>query len=275
MKHEQSAAMTGRAKRIGVISVNVLLWLFMVFAAVALAFSLVGRLRDGAVTLFGVQMRVVLTESMAKNDAVDTSDYEIKDIPAGSMVFVEVVPDGIEARSEWFEGLRVNDVLTFRYVFDTQKTVTHRLVGKESDGEGGYVLTLKGDNAGKDAEGQVIRTAEHEVSPNYVIGRVVGQSRALGAIVSAVSHPIGLLLAVIIPSLLIAAFEIFRIVGYFTEDRRKRREDELLKKENEIAELRQRLEEMQKGASENSAEANNGSRSAETAPVPPEGKEPL
>lgn len=66
----------------------------MAVCLVMLVMSFFARRSDGAVTLFGnLQLRIVLSPSMAKSDQTDVSQYEIKSIPAKSMVFVKTVPE--------------------------------------------------------------------------------------------------------------------------------------------------------------------------------------
>ena len=47
---------------------------------------------DGAAEIFGYQIRIAASDSMAKCDMTDVSEYRIKSIPLRSMVFVRMVP---------------------------------------------------------------------------------------------------------------------------------------------------------------------------------------
>ena len=221
---------------------SVLLYLFLSICILALALTISAKKDpDGATNLLGYQMRIVVSDSMAACEATDVSEYKIKSIPIRSMVFVETVPeDPIEA-NEWYARLEVGDVLTFRYVYTSQVTITHRITSITAK-ENGYLITLAGDNksAQSDQMTQTIDTAAED-SPNYIIGRVVGQSYALGRIVSLLKEPLGLVFTVIVPCFIIILLEVIKIVGVVHTDKKQREQEEQRQKDNEIEELRRRL----------------------------------
>ena len=183
---------------------------------------------------------------MEKCDLTDVSGYEIKDIPTNSMVFIEVVPEDEEEAEKWYADLKIGDVLTFKYVYVTQETITHRITGISPNSYGGYTIRLEGDNKNSDADTltQTIDTSEKN-SPNYIIGKVTGQSYALGTFVTALKSPIGLIFIVIIPALAIVVYEIFKIVTLLTSDKKKKAEEELVQQKSEIDRLKQRLAELE------------------------------
>jgi hypothetical protein len=128
------------------------------------------------------------------------------------MVFIELVPK--ENEKEWYASLRVGDVLTFRYKYDRQETITHRIIEKnenlDKDGNpnGWYTFVLKGDNkalandpnaSAADTGTQTINT-EIE-SANYIIGKVTGQDRFLGFVAYALKQPICIALIIIVPDI--------------------------------------------------------------------------
>ncbi len=244
---------------------NVVLYAFLAVCLCALAISMFSQKSDGAVTLFGkLQLRVVVSPSMERNDAVDVSQYQIKSIPVRSMVFVSVMPQEETAARRFYDDLQVGDVLTFKYVYSRQETITHRLVQKESNGKGGYFLYLKGDNAAEETESdvQVIDT-DDEMGLNYVIGKVTGQSVVLGNIVYALQQPLGMALIVIVPCAIIAIGEVIKIGNVIAARKRERAEaenrrlsEESAAKETEIAELRRRLSELSQTSAANAAPAN-------------------
>ena len=244
---------------------NVVLYAFLAVCLCALAISMFSQKSDGAVTLFGkLQLRVVVSPSMERNDAVDVSQYQIKSIPVRSMVFVSVMPQEETAARRFYDDLQVGDVLTFKYVYSRQETITHRLVQKESNGKGGYFLYLKGDNAAEETESdvQVIDT-DDEMGLNYVIGKVTGQSVVLGNIVYALQQPLGMALIVIVPCAIIAIGEVIKIGNIIAARKRERAEaenrrlsEESAAKETEIAELRRRLSELSQTSVANAAPAN-------------------
>ena len=76
-----------KMKRMGKIALDVLLYTFLVLCIVAVFVTVSSkRDADGAAELFGYQMRVVTSDSMAESEFTDVSAYKIKDIPVRSMV---------------------------------------------------------------------------------------------------------------------------------------------------------------------------------------------
>lgn len=237
-----------RAKKIIDIVLNVLTYLFFAICLVALVLSVTAKKdADGAVNLFGTQMRVVLSNSMAKCDQTDVSAYKIKDIPVKSMLFIDLVPEDGKEADEWYKNLKVGDVLTFRYVYVQQETITHRITEITPKETGGYIIRLDGDNKASDANTltQTIDTSETD-SPNYIIGKVTGQNYLLGLLITAVKSPVGIICIVIIPCIIIAVFEIFRLVGALTENKRKQEREEQKKRDEEFEEMKRQLELLQK-----------------------------
>ncbi|MBR5140666.1 MAG: S26 family signal peptidase, partial [Clostridia bacterium] len=153
---------THTIKKIVKIAANILLYLFIAVCIFSVILTISSKKDiDGTATIFGTQMRSVLTSSMEKCDATDVSGFEIKDIPAGSMIFVDVVPEDPEKAQEWYADLKVGDVLTFKYVYVRQETITHRIVDIQPNQDGGYTINLEGDNKGTDSAtlAQTINTA--------------------------------------------------------------------------------------------------------------------
>lgn len=222
---------------------DVLLILLIVFALFVLTVSITSKKdSDGVATVFGKQLRFVQSESMEACDLTDVSDYKIKSIPIKSCVFVEVVPQGEQAKAEWYKKLKVGDVLTFKYFYTKQETITHRIVRIEENTTGGYLITLEGDNKTEDGAilQQTINTSLVD-SPNYVIGKVTGQSYLLGLAVYALKTPVGIVCLIIIPCLIVIAFEIMRLVRVFGKEKREQAKDREEKREKEIEELKRQL----------------------------------
>ena len=100
---------------------DVLVYAFVILAAMTVILTMASkRDADGAVNIFGMQMRIVISPSMEKCEETDVSAYKIKDIPVKSMVFIELVPEESEVAKEWYGALQVGDVLTFKYKYVTQ-----------------------------------------------------------------------------------------------------------------------------------------------------------
>lgn len=234
-------------KKIVTVLANILLYAFIAISIFGVIITVVSQKDpDGTVTVFGMQMRSVISPSMEKCEATDVSGYEIKDIPTNSMVFIDVAPRDKTEAEKWYADLRVGDVLTFKYVYVRQETITHRITSIEENERGGYTISLEGDNKDYDAEvlTQTIDTSEAN-SPNYVIGKVVGQSYPLGLLITVLKSPVGIICVVIIPALAIMIFEIVKVVRMFTEDKRNAEREEKESRERELEELRRRLSELE------------------------------
>ena len=233
-----------KVKKIINILGNVLMFVFLAFCIFAVIVTVAGKKEvDGATEIFGYQLRIVTSDSMAKSEYTDVSNFEIKSIPINSMVFVKTVPDGKAEANDWYKNIKVGDVLTFRYVYTNQVTITHRVseITEKADGSG-YIIKLVGDN--KLSNSQLL---EQEIdtsidgSYNYVIGKVVGQSKLLGFFLTLLKKPVGTICIVIIPCFIIILLEVLKIISAFNADKKKREKEENEKKDNELEELRRRL----------------------------------
>lgn len=234
-------------KKVLKVSGWVLTYLFIALCLFAVILTLTGKKsEDGATTIFGRELRIVTTDSMAHYEGFDTTGYDIGSIPTGSMVFVERVPQ--TNANEWYATLKVGDVLTFRYTYGAkQYTITHRLVDIKQKQSGGYILTLKGDNKASENSETLEQTIDTSIeSGNYVIGKVTGQSRFLGFVVSAVSSTVGLICIVIIPCAIIIVYEVVKIVSVLNKDKKKKEKDEKQQMSNEIELLKKQIEQLKK-----------------------------
>lgn len=222
---------------------NVLLFVIIALAVFVLIITITAKKdSDGAATIFGKQLRFVQSGSMEACDQTDVSAYKIKSIKVKSCVFVDVIPESGTEREEWLKNVKVGDVLTFKYTYTKQETITHRVVSIEEKPEGGYVITLEGDNkADKDTAGQQIIDTSQSDSANYIIGKVTGQSYLLGLIVYALKTPVGLVCFIIIPCLIIIAFQVLRIVKVVGADRKEKFAAAQANSSNEIEELKRQL----------------------------------
>ena len=251
---------------------DVLFCLIIAFALFVLIISVSAkRDADGTANVFGYQLRFVQSGSMEKCDQTDVSGYKIKSIPVKSCVFIEKAPapEDQQALNEWCSALSVGDVLTFQYskygaANIQDKVITHRIVKIEPK-EGGYIITLEGDN--KNDTGsvgqQVIDTTKAD-GLDYIIGKVEGQSYFLGLCVYALKSPVGLVFIIIVPCMIVIAYEVIKIVTVLNKDKKDRQQQEKTAKEDEIALLRKQLEELQKSGG--TAEAPRQNSDAETEP---------
>lgn len=236
------------AKKVVGIIVTIVLYAFFAVCLCALIFCLAAKRNSDsdAMNIFGKQMRIVVSGSMEKCDQTDVSGFKIKDIPVKSMIFIDLVPEDEEEAKAWYDKLQVGDVLTFRYVFSgSQETVTHRIT-EITPNAGGYNISLQGDNKNStDNVGtQYIDTSRAD-SPNYVIGKVTGQSKALGWILYNLKQPVGLVLIIIVPCAIIIIMQVVRIANVLSSDKKKKAAEEQEKKDDEIEELKRQLSELQ------------------------------
>lgn len=248
-----------KLKKIGNIALNVLTYVFIVLCIVAVLFTIFSKKDiDGAAEIFGYQMRIVETDSMAKCELTDVSDYDIKSIPRGSLIFIKLMPDDDEKADEWYASIKEGDVLTFRYVYTSQVTITHRVSSIEKKSDGGYLINLEGDNKNLDTDTltQTIDTSIPD-NTNYVLGKVTGQSVLLGFIFSLLKSTAGIILIVIVPCLIIIVLEVMKIVETLSADKKAKRAEEDKKKDEELEALRRRLNELENKEPKNNPSEDN------------------
>lgn len=243
---------------------DVLIFVLVAIALFAVVLSIVSKKDiDGTATVFGMQLRFVQSSSMEKCDQTDVSAYKIKSIPIRSCVFVQVVPEKDLEAQQWYDNVKVGDVLTIKYTYQRQETITHRVVDIKPNEKGGYIITLQGDNKPTDGsvlQQQVIDTsASFDVSSadsrsfNYVVGKVVGQSYLLGLLVYAFKTPVGLVCMVIIPCLIIIVFEVLRLTRVLNADKKQKLQAQQQQQADEIENLKRQLAQLQ-NASQQSAQ---------------------
>lgn len=227
--------------RVCKIAGNVLLYVVLAIALFVVVLSIATKKdADGAATVFGKQIRIVRSDSMEKCEETDVSGFDIKDLPIKTLLVIDVVPTDAEEAKEWYKAVRVGDVLTFRYKYTEQVTITHRVI-KITEKEGGYIIELAGDNkASEDTLTQVIDTSDTE-SYNYVIGKVVWANFPLGWLVYALKTPAVVTCVIIIPCLIIIVLEIVKIVNVLGDGKREKIKEEAQKKDAELEELKRRL----------------------------------
>lgn len=168
-----------------------------IFQIVIIAFLSVGAagiffaiLLAGENGIFGYGARLVMSSSM-ENDGAE--DYEIKEIPAGSLIFIKLLPPDGEKRDNFYASLRTGDVLTFVYpTVNGDVTITHRIQNVERSGAG-YIFTLRGDRG---AGEQVVDTEK-----GRIVGKVVFCNHALGVCVLVLSDPLFLIACLLLAAL--------------------------------------------------------------------------
>jgi signal peptidase I len=143
--------------------------------------------------LFGICMAVTLPFFLGFKSLTVLSGSMEPSIHVGDIVVVRQIPA---------ENARVGDVVTFRDPSDPEKLVTHR-VRKISIADGSVSFETKGD-----ANTSVERW---KVSGDGTIGLVRYRIPKLGYVLFYVHGTLGRLLLVVVPALLLGAYEIMRI----------------------------------------------------------------
>ena len=246
-----------KMKKLTNIVTNVLLCVFLAIAILTVALTIFSQKdTDGAARIFGYQMRVVTSDSMAKSEYTDVSNYKIKDIPLRSMVFIKTVPQDAEKADQWYRSLREGDVLTFRYVYTTQITITHRITSIVEKETGGFLIELAGDNKNSET-GQLVQIIDTSIpqNTNYVIGKVVGRAYLFGVILSFLMQPVGMILVIILPCVVIIGLEVAKITKAMTAEKKQQEQAEKEEKEKELEELRCKLAALEREKSEMQAAA--------------------
>ncbi len=124
------------------VTLNVLTYVFFAMCLMLLVLSTTAKKTpDGTISVFNRQLRIVVSSSMEKCEQTDVSKFKIKDIPVKSVVFIQEVPEDKAKAEEWYGNLKIGDVLTFKYKYVSQETITHRIIEIE-ELEGGYRITL-------------------------------------------------------------------------------------------------------------------------------------
>ncbi len=150
--------------------------------------------------LFGYGAKIVLSSSMEKNSNVSVDEFQIKDIPVGSLIVIEYAPE--RYLQEWYDALQEGDVVTFVYkVVGGSITIVHRIKNIEK-GENGYKITMAGDNS--DSTLQIIDTADIG-SVNRITGKVIYCSSFLGKTIYMMSDPIFALTIFMVASAILIA----------------------------------------------------------------------
>ena len=179
---------------------------------------------------------------MAKCEHTDVSGFDIKDIPVKSIVFVKTMPKDKAKHDDWYRGLEVGDVLTFRYVYTRQETITHRVTSIVEKEDGGFIIELKGDNVNSE-DGALTQTIDTSIpnNMNYVIGEVTGQSYLIGLIISFLMTPLGMVLVIMVPCFIIILLEVLKIINMLNESKKQRNEAANAETERELAALKEKL----------------------------------
>lgn len=227
-------------KKILSIIASCFLYLFLIFAFLILIITIASKKdSDGTATIFNRQARIVTSSSMEQCNETDVSKYKIKSIKVKTMVFIKTIPNDEDKKEAFYNSLQIGDVLTFKYVYTTQVTITHRIIDINKI-TNGYQITLRGDNVTESTSTQIINTSID--SQNYVIGKVTSTNYFLGCLVTAIKQPIGLTCIIILPCSLIIISEVIKIINTISKAQKEKQKQEIKEKEDEVNELKKKLE---------------------------------
>lgn len=221
---------------------NIFIYSFIILSLAILVITIVSKKSyNNTCSIFNYELRIVITDSMKKNDNVDVSSFKIKSIPKNSLILVEKVKN-----DSWYDHIKEGDVLTFKYVYNEQVTITHRVSKIIKKENGGYLIELIGDNRSND-ENTMIQYIDTSLtdSPNFVIGKVVYKSIVLGTILNSIKKPVGIICLIIIPSFIIILLEAIKIINLILLDKKNKELEVSSLKDQEIYELKKKLKELE------------------------------
>ncbi len=173
------------------ITMNILKVIFFLILVAFILMVVLQRVSDNRISFFNFRMFTVISGSMQPQ-------YKIGDV----LIAQEIAP----------EELVVGDTVSYigKYGDLADKVITHKII--EIDQENGeYVFTTKG----------IANVAEDPpVQESQLLGKVVYKSILLSSIYGIISTDIGFFLFIIIPILIIVAYEIIKTLMEKEEDRR-------------------------------------------------------
>lgn len=238
---------------------------FIMLLLVLDIFLLIGKFNSsssGVSNFFGTEVYTVLTGSMEGSDEYYAShpEFEIRDCPIDSALFVERAPDVIyEGESEetkvqkqavideYYSKLKVGDVITFIFQLNKNYIITHRIIAVENN-NGVYTFILRGDNPTGDKQITTSSPTQTVTSDSgLIIGKVTGVNVFLGKfIVHFLNNKVAFGCTVLIPAGALFVYEIIRIIYLLTAGKREAREAKIKAKDEEkqalIEELRKKVE---------------------------------
>lgn len=208
---------------------NVLLWIFVLIAAIMTIFAFSAQKNDnGVVNVFGKIPVTVLSDSMKGTFGKGTL----------------IIDDALSTEEK--AGLQVNDIITFVTDLDgdgIDELNTHRIT-QVSQREGYTYYTTMGDN-------RLTNTSEDEQEVRYdmVVGKYTGlKVPGLGSVISFLQTPTAFLLCIVLPLCLFFLYEIYRFISITVsmrtkksvladeEEIKKKAIEEYLAQQNEVSE---------------------------------------
>lgn len=124
-----------------------------------------------------------------------------------SMVPTINVNDGIIVKRVDNEDIEIGDIITFLSSDDrySGRTITHRVIDKKHIEDDRYLYTTKGDNN--------IIVDPGTINLENIYGKVIFKIPKIGYIQNFVSTPLGFVLSIIIPIIIVILYESYRIIS--------------------------------------------------------------
>lgn len=251
------------------IALNVIFYTFLgvllAFDIFALVSKLTMKSETGAMNFFGHETRIVLTGSMEGNEQlyIDHPEYEIKRINVHDAVFIDTVPSDENKQQEFFNSIKVGDVLTFIYQRGGNVVVTHRVINIEDTGHN-LKYTLRGDNPTGDnlVHDNDQYTQEVYSDRGEIIGKVTGTNTFLGNVLYGLAgNKLVLIFLVVVPSGLLALYELGKVF-FAIYMNKKEKQLAIIQQEHqtdldELEKLKQELERLKKQQTDSLPEGEN------------------
>lgn len=190
-----------KAKKIVSIVLNVLVWIFLIFAILVTIVTFANQnAQDGVPSVFGKSIVSIQSDSMMSD-----KDGSFKD---NDLIIIEKITES-KARE-----LNVGDVITYRAPIDINgdghngDINTHRIVEKRTDAGGIVWYVTQGDN-----KEMCPNPDGYELRHTDVIGIYEGSKVAgLGGIIDFLSSSIGFLLIIVLPMALFFIYEVYNLI---------------------------------------------------------------
>lgn len=188
---------------IGRLAVDIVIWIIVLFAALATLSVFSSQANGGVPSLFGKMPITVLTPSMHPT------------LKVGDLIIAKKV--------ENLSTLKKDDIITYWTVIEGKHVKnTHRIVSVNKDGS----FVTRGDNNSKDDS--------KEVLPGDVIGIYTGTKfGGIGKAMNFLQSQLGFMLAVVLPLLLFFLYQVYRFITVIVSMKKPKlslEEEEELKK---------------------------------------------
>ena len=186
----------GTAKKIFTVIGNVIIWLFVAFAAIITVLTVAATSSEANVpTIAGKAILTVQTDSMKPT-------FNPGDIIIGQKLTLD------DAKK-----LKVDDIITYEADLNDDNLYelnSHRIVKVVDKGNGNCSYITRGDNnLGDD---------QFEVAPNNVISKYTGtRIKGVGKVLGFLQTSKGFLICIVLPLVLFFVFELIKFVKKYTE----------------------------------------------------------